>query len=305
MHINQLLIMEVITMSKMFNELIDALKGTIASHIRHSEKANIAKKKLEASIRNMANIPETVDMTSETAKNSVNEILQMDSFLSKPMTELCKTYNNISAEGMEDETEIYKMKALYTILAWIDEMDTVFAEASLFNGNENAIDCQNELWSMFNEGHNITYAQVLKQMEEDEEEASKTSDGIEITDPEEEELLKKVSKFTGDCRQVKIDWLTNKGIPDYRYFVSANGKITSYINLELHEVFPRKKRTYKNHEESEEIIINLSPTKTFKVANLVLEAFNPYLRTVKYSVEYLDGNSRNCELANLLPHVEG
>jgi hypothetical protein len=120
--------------------------------------------------------------------------------------------------------------------------------------------------------------------------------GIEISD----EIGENTSD--DDNRQVRITWLTEDGVPDYRYFACANGKILQYMNFTLTEKFPRKRRTHNTNSGeliSSEVIVNLTPDKAYFVSHLIWEAFNPDYRNEEYELIHKDGDLRNCSLANL------
>ena len=120
--------------------------------------------------------------------------------------------------------------------------------------------------------------------------------GIEISDEMEEN-----PSDEEDNRQVRITWLTEDGVPDYRYFACANGKILQYMDFTLKEKFPRKRRKHTNSGEiiSSEVIVNLTPDKAYFVSHLIWEAFNPDFRNEEYELIHKDGDLRNCALSNL------
>lgn len=263
-------------MDTIVQKITDMITGIIGSEVKEEKELNEAKKSLTEFIKMSTTIEPNTYMFNaiEAARKSLDDI------------------NNKSILGPEG---VNKLMKLYLLVNFIDEFDDIF-KGTLF-GNLEKRDVDHVIQRLYGktEDRHSVY-EWFKSEKIGSNSIDVEEKGIEIPD--------EVKKPTGDedNRQVRITWLTEDGVPDYRYFACANGKILQYMNFTLTEKFPRKRRTHNTNSGeliSSEVIVNLTPDKAYFVSHLIWEAFNPDFRNEEYELIHKDGDLRNCALSNL------
>ena len=255
-------------MENKMNDVVQKIMDIIKAELKEEKELNEARKSLTEFMKmSKVTIEPNIYMVNavEAARKSLDDI------------------NNKPTLGPDG---INKLMKLYMLVNWIDEFDDIFNDTIFENLKkediENIIRCHATYeWFKSKKLGNTS---------------DKNEEGIEIPD----EVKKPVCDE--DNRQVRIAWLTEDGVPDYRYFACANGKILQYMNFTLTEKFPRKRRTHNTNSGeliSSEVIVNLTPDKAYFVSHLIWEAFNPDFRNEEYELIHKDGDLRNCALSNL------
>lgn len=268
-------------MENKMNDVVQKIMDIIKAELKEEKELNEAKKSLT----------EFMKMSKVTIEPNI--------YMANAIEAARKSLDDISNKPALGSDGIHKLMKLYILVNWIDEFDDIF-KGTIFE-NIKKEDIENiiqRLYGKNTKGIHATY-EWLKSKK-----LGSNSTVVEETTEEGIEIPDEIKKTTDneDNRQVQITWLTEDGVPDYRYFACANGKILQYMNFTLTEKFPRKRRTHNTNSGeliSSEVIVNLTPDKAYFVSHLIWEAFNPDFRNEEYELIHKDGDLRNCALSNL------